>query len=368
MCFQYDRRNNKTSIHRISEIKRLIHQVSRDIAMWMFENRPISANIPQIEYEKICDVNIREHNNGENILKKDFLIGNYFKLVKHCEWIGTDVLYFVHRTIYEYFVAETIYSSIENAMIKLDEESQEELAGKIANYLKSGILTNTIVYYLKEKLIKLYNGFSDKYGKNFYEWWEDGIIKMIENGMFYYTKENICEYKNIIDKEIFCFMNLVKILRSLWKISEKKYMLEDVDKKQLEMYIRYRLSKCRMEERNGTEIFSLEGFSLEDINLSGADIKMANLQKADLQGVNLSKTDLSGVDMRGLNLNSANFRYANLQGADLRGANLEKIDLSGANIRDTIFDEKQIYYLRNKYNLENSKVYLFKEEKITDYL
>lgn len=145
-------------------------------------------------------------------------------------------------------------------------------------------------------------------------------------------------------------------------------MLEDVDKKQLEMYIRYRLSKCRMEERNGTEIFSLEGFSLEDVNLSGADIKMANLQKADLQGVNLSKTDLSGVDMRGLNLNSANFRYANLQGADLRGANLEKIDLSGANIRDTIFDEKQIYYLRNKYNLENSKVYLFKEEKITDYL
>lgn len=56
--------------------------------MWMFENRPISANIPQIEYEKICDVNIREHNNGENILKKDFLIGNYFKLVKHCEGIG----------------------------------------------------------------------------------------------------------------------------------------------------------------------------------------------------------------------------------------------------------------------------------------
>ena len=31
---------------------------------------------------------------------------NFFKLVKHCEGVETEELYFVHRSIYEYFVAE----------------------------------------------------------------------------------------------------------------------------------------------------------------------------------------------------------------------------------------------------------------------
>lgn len=52
-------------------------------------------------------------------------------LERHCEGVETEELYFVHRTIYEYFVVETIYSSIENAMEELSDKSQEELAGNI---------------------------------------------------------------------------------------------------------------------------------------------------------------------------------------------------------------------------------------------
>ncbi len=37
--------------------------------------------------------------------------------MRHCDGIESEELYFVHRSIYEYFVAETIYSSIENAII-----------------------------------------------------------------------------------------------------------------------------------------------------------------------------------------------------------------------------------------------------------
>lgn len=66
--------------HRIGKIKKQIHQISRDIAIWMFENEPVRAYVPQHEYKRIC----------KNIKKKqvdivqDFKIGNYFKLVKHC--------------------------------------------------------------------------------------------------------------------------------------------------------------------------------------------------------------------------------------------------------------------------------------------
>lgn len=77
-------------------------------------------------------------------------------LERHCEGVETEELYFVHRTIYEYFVVETIYSSIENAMEELSDKSQEELAGNIAVYLKKGWITKTIGGYFKWKIMKFY--------------------------------------------------------------------------------------------------------------------------------------------------------------------------------------------------------------------
>lgn len=166
----YDRcidNKNFEDKHRIGIIKKQIHQISREIAIWMFENNPVGTSISKEEYQKIC-VNImrkQERKNGD--IQHDFLIGNYFRLVKHCEGIDTEELYFVHRTIYEYFVAETIYSSIENAMIKLTDESQEELAGEIVNYLKQGQITQNVNEFLHYKIVNLYSGFDEKKGKSF---------------------------------------------------------------------------------------------------------------------------------------------------------------------------------------------------------
>ena len=229
--------------HRISEIKEQIHQISREIAIWMFENNPDEAYIPQKEYENICNHIMKEY----VYEKEDFKIGNFFKSVKHCEGIEMEQLYFVHRSIYEYFVVETIYSSIENAMVELSEGSQEELAGNIANYLKQGRITNTIGEYLQYKIMKLYNRMDYQKKESFYQWWENAVEKMIGNGMFYYSEGEICNYRNIIDKEVECFLNLVKILRLILKTSKRKYILRNVDKTQLEKYIRFRLAFCRME-------------------------------------------------------------------------------------------------------------------------
>jgi Uncharacterized low-complexity proteins len=421
--------------HRISAVKGQIHQVSREIAMWMFENKPEEANISQEEYQKISNkVMHNEQKNKET--GQDFLIGNFFKLVKHCEGIETEELYFVHRTIYEYFVAETIYSSIKSSIMKLSEESQEELAGNIAFYLKKGKISLTIGKYLQHKIIELYNKLDIEKKKNFYQWWESTANKMMESGMFYYTKRSIQDYEDIIEKETRCFLNLLEILRLLLPTTNRKYIMERCDVYKIRKYIglgqwgNYSGLFLKEADLKGMNLhkLNLEEVCLRGANISRTDLIEANLYKADLVGANisraylkgaelgetklieanlfgadlsgtvlnraklngadlsgvklietklieanlseatlidadLSRADLSRADLRGTDLSRAklcktNLVGAKLNGASLVGANLFEINLIGADLGGVIFDEKQIEYLKQDYNLEDTSVFI----------
>ncbi|MCX4328437.1 MAG: pentapeptide repeat-containing protein [Lachnospiraceae bacterium] len=323
-------------IHRIGEIKAQIHQISREIAIWMFENNPNEAFIPQLEYQRICIDIKRNSEKGIENINQDFLIGNYFKLVKHCEGNETEELYFVHRTIYEYFVAETIYSSVENAMINLTNDNQEDLAGNIAFYLKEGKITNTIGEFLFRKIKNLYNKLNTEKKQEFYQWWESAIEKMIEVGMFYYTKRNIQDYENIIKKEKNCFLNLLTILRLLLPLTNRKYIMKNVNMCKIIDYI-------SLGQREDYSYLFLEGADLKEANLSEANLSKANLSVAHLIGANLRKanlsgTDLSGADLSGVNLIGANLIRANLIGAYLIGADLREAHLDGADLREAHLD------------------------------
>lgn len=95
-CIDYKSFANK---HRIGEIKEQIHQISREIGIWMFENNPGEACIPQKEYQKVCCCVAKKQKLKNIDVEQDFKIGNYFKLVRHCEGIETEELSFVHRSI-----------------------------------------------------------------------------------------------------------------------------------------------------------------------------------------------------------------------------------------------------------------------------
>lgn len=374
----YDRCINNDSYarpHRIKQIKNQIHQISREIAIWMFENNPDEAYIPFKKYQKICSNIINRQGKKDTKEKEqDILIGSFFKL-KHCEGIGTDKLYFIHRSIYEYFVIETIYNSIENAMKELSENSQEELAGNIAIYLKQGKITETIGEYLRYKIIKLYNRLHNKKKERFYQWWEKTIEKMMNIGMFYYTKRSLQDYRNIINKEIICFMNLIKILRLLMHIDKKIYIMESVDKKQLERYIKY----CSIENKITLALsyMDLSALDLEGVKLIKADLRNANLTRTSLGGAYLRGTDLREANLRGTylkradlveaNLTKADLTGANLKLTNLNGANLKGINLAGANLVGAILDENQVNYLEDKYDLQRTKIYIGKTDKIITY-
>lgn len=330
--------------HRIGEIKEYIHQISRDIAMWMFENNPADADIPQNEYEKICDAIMEEKGEGKESIKQDAKLGNYFKSVKHCEGVETERLCFVHRTIYEYFVAETIYSAIENPMIELSEKSQEELAGNIAFYLKQGELSPTIGEYLQHKCMKLYDKLGNEKKGIFYLWWESAVGKMLANGMFYYTKRNIQELRNVIEKEGRCFLNLLVILRRLLPVSNRDYLLESVDTYKIAGYIGLKqwgdYSNLYLEKAD------LRGKRLHELDLAKVCLRNADLMRTDLIGANLTDADLQGADLRGAELRSVRFERTALKGARFDESQIELVENYDCDLREVeIYIKKEHDYI-----------------------
>lgn len=340
----YDRcidNKNFDESHRIGDVKRQIHQISRELAIWMFENNPEEASISQNEYANICN-QVMCMMVTENIeMEQDFKIGSYFKLVKHCEGMDTQELSFIHRSIYEYFVVETICDSIENTILDLSEESQERLAANIAGYLKEGRLTNTIKDYIQYKIFKIYNKLNNEKKARFYLWWEEAIRKMMDYGMFYYTGNNIQNYKDIIEKEAQCFINLMEILRLLIATSKQEYIMENADRLQLQKYIRLSLMLPQM------GMISLNKMYLADISLSGANLISTDSRKACFNNTDLYRANLSGLS---------------LLGTDLRGANLEN-----ANLESAIIDECQVEYLKKGYDLQGINVYIEKTEELITY-
>lgn len=385
--------------HRIAEIKMQVHQISREIAIWMFENNSDQAYIPQEEYQKICNNVIQEQQKNQEI-EQDFLIGNFFKLVKHCEGGETEELYFVHRSIYEYFVAETIYRSIENAMIELSIASQEELARNIAIYLKQGCVNYFIAEYLQYKILKLYSKLNEEKQKRFYQWWENAVYLMMENGMFYYTEKGVSFFKNIIAAECRCFLNLLEILRLLMCIDNRKYIMENAKGELVEKYIKcccieYKrfsndkimdLSKMFLQKVNLKGI-QLKGICLNQVNLERTDLVNADLSKlallkadlayADLRGANLEDAALIEADLRGADLTRANLYGAKLDAAKLVGADLKKADLRGIDLTEAyieevylngaLMDDYQVPHFEKKLNLHDVKIFINKTKEIVNY-
>ena len=342
--------------HRISEIKKYIHQMSREIAFWMFENEPEEAYIPKNEYQRMCDSILLEEECENKNIQQDFLIGNYFKLVKHCEGLEAEELYFVHRSIYEYFVAETIYSSIPNTMKNFSKENLDEFVGIISVYLKKGQITHTICKYLQHKILKLCSARSQE-ELTFYQWMEMAVDKMVNNGMFYSSEYRNCN--NIIYKETKCFINLVEILRQLHDKDNSNYILMNVNKGQIEKYIKY---CCITFEKKGENDLNLSKMFLKKVNLVGTNLENINfinamLEKINLSRANLEKANFSGAILKSANLELAILNNADLSNADLSGAYLHRADLTNAVLREAILNESiLIETVLNKANLERANL------------
>ena len=243
-CIENDRYE---SSHRIAEIKEQIHQISREIAIWMFENNSDEAYIPQREYEKICFAIMQE---GKNV-EQDFMIGNFFRLVRHCEGIDTERLFFVHRSIYEYFVVEYIFASICREI----NSSRESIASVCGMLLKGNKLSVQMLKFLQHKI-------SNSILNEQFDIINETFQLMLQDGMTYYTYKS---FKNVIICEMNVFCNMLEIIH-LWREKRIKF---------------------------GNSITKYLNYN---------SIYKFNLTNADLFGVDLSGSDLGNVDLSGANL------------------------------------------------------------------
>lgn len=365
----YDRCIGYAEPHRIREIKEQIHEASKRIAFWMFEEGFDGASIPQEEYQKICNEIASEKKKGN--LRQDFIIGNFYKL-RYCERMNTNELCFVHRSIYEYFVVENIFTSICEA-VKL---SKEKLAGILGDLLKKGMLSNTICDLLQYKIRT--SELEDKF-----DIINQTFNLMIHDGMTYYT--NKC-YKNIMDCEMRVFINMLEVIH-LWDyknlnmdssisrylgyngymglnlrnivIEPKIYINND---KKIKNTYSISLEMVYLQEAYMTQIcLKYAGLSYADLML--ADLEYADLEGADLRRANLSLANLKGANLKGAILENADLSGSYLEGAVLKnamliGADLKDIDLGEADLAEAIFDRKQIEFLEDKYILDDVSVCL----------
>lgn len=162
---------------------------------------------------------------------------------------------------------------------------------------------------------------------------------MMEYGMFYCSAEKICDLPNIIESDVQCFMNLLEILRLLiFETSDKKFIMEDVDRTILEKYIKYSCILIQGNQKRQTKFLDLAYLSLANINLAWMDLSNINLTSADL-----TLTDLTG----------ANLVKAGLAGADLTKAILKK----------AIMTENQVIGLSKECDLRGVWVYNEKKDE-----
>lgn len=355
--------------HRINapEIKIHIHHISQKIAFWMFENNADKAIISQEKFEEICVNEMRESDKKGEDIQSDTLIGNFFQ-IKHCEGKGTDELQFVHRTIYEYFVATYFYESL----YKL--KSKEEVAGKLGELLKDGRLSKQILEFIKCKSDKMQ-------GEFFLDVIREVFDLMLQSGMtYYFTKGQKKPLLDILVREMNIFSNMLEMIH-LWYDK-----MESVDKK-IEVYLRYNhhlglnlvgihLNRAHLDRADlrGAHLdgADLRGACLDGADLSGAHLDGANLSGAYLNAAYLDETSLNGADLSGVLFYGANLFKANLRDADLRkaklsSANLDGAELNGANLNGIEINEKQADVLCEKYNINDSRIYIFGKDEYINW-
>lgn len=382
------RYDNGTQILKHPENIKKYLKFLRDVAFKMFEKKNLSLQKGEYEVPEL-ELDFQE----KKISILEFPIKYLFEKTEFN-------IEFIHKSIYEYFVSEYIFKRICETIDK----SKEELASFLGNLLKNNDLTSEILEFLQYKVR------NDKLKDSFY------IIKetfdlMLQDGMTYYTGK--C-FKNVIDCEMNIFAKMLEIIH-LWDCKELKFnfifkyikcnldsklnfsemqLCEALTKKTnlrnadliganlrnadfrnadfRDVYLRNAyLRNADLTNANLIRV-NLRGADLIDTKLIGAKLIGAKLRgvdliTADLTNANLTNADLTNADLRGANFRNADLNGADLNGTDLRGAILEEANLYGANLERAIFDESQIEYLKEKYNLQGARVSIKEPEELITY-
>lgn len=240
---------------------------------------------------------------------------------------------FIHKSIYEYFVSEYIFLSI-NKEIYSDEINAANkglacILGKIFHRIK---LSPEILEFLKYKI-------GNSTLNNKFNIIIETFKLMLQDGMTYYTSKT---YKNAIHCEMVVFSNMLEIIH-LWKDDINISLPEN-----FVFYLRHNHKNMLNLENMDLEGLYLCGFDLRKVNLAGTNLEKAVLEKANLTGANLTGANLTEANLTGTDLFNANLTRTNLRGTNLINTNIEKAILKETNLSETNLERINF----NKFDLE----------------
>lgn len=316
-----------------------IHVFSKKIAEKIWEFNPSEASLVKSIYEPIA----REiAGDGESQLRK-LLIGQFFMEGQE----GHELL-FVHRSMYEYFVALSLFDGIEaivnlhsspkDLFKQLTNENHVTGLSQIANLIGIQSLPEypDVQEYLLNMLNK--NNLKDKC------WWFEFFNEFIQHGLSDAANERIKGGQVGIKEEVNRFYNLVWLTREILKILGARPPYKIWDERKTPIYFSIPTDSKKDLSELDLEGIELPGANLSDVEacntnfseafLVGADFANSCLIRANLRNAVLFGVDLSGAYMFEADLKGADLRNANLSGADLSGADLSEVNFQGADLRN----------------------------------
>ena len=312
------------------EIKQQLHRISKEIALYMLEYEPDTASIPQEAYKQIVE-RIQQEESLET-MEQGVPISIYFqKIAKQIDGVDTEQLTFIHRSMYEYFVAVAVCDEIVDANGRLIQQGNErEMINRLTPVLCRRQFSDDSKQYLEYRIQKHICANNQADRDQCADWWRKVCDTMLTEGIV--MKE--VPFWSCAEKQAIGFVNFIPLMRGILEgcKQELPYQIGNVER--IGENIR---NANTMENRYDEKIIDLAFINLikadlRGANLRGADLRRANLIEADLLEANLLEANLRGANLIRANLIEADLRRANLIEADLRGANLIEADLIGADL------------------------------------
>lgn len=328
---------------------RKLHALSQDMAVWMHQYENEKAEIPKSIFDGLAT--------AHGLSPEQAL--DYFKKLQYSE-AGHETVHFIHRTMFEYFVADAIARRIcPRGDAPLPEgDALADSIRQVCDRLRNGdIRTGECVRYLSKMLDE---GFAQRRADRqaAYRQWELAFFRQLERGVpdWTYRREkslfwpapvqgaDSLTYWQRLRQEKRCFANGMLVL---WCIRAACGVTDLIG------------AYTRKEMGDLCHARVLPTYLCINLATDGNGIVRYFLECCDLRGAYLRGADFCDADLRGADLRYADLRYADFCGADLRGANLDMATISRRAIdRDLLRELQKAWF---KY------IYVWKERQATRY-
>jgi len=328
----------------------IIHFFSKQIAEKIWELSPSEATLSQDVYFPLAD-KIASPNKDEF---RKVLIGQYFIEGKDgCE------LFFVHRSMYEYFVALSIFDSICDVINSFKTPLEMYNSIHENNFARIIGLQNLSSYPDIQEYLRFLMKKSPMADES---WWKNILEGFIEHGMCDLVPERRKGGRQGIQEEVNRFYNLLWIVREqllLRGATSPIVVNSDIcsapyfqipydsqcDLSKLNLYNIDLMGKhfnescfdeCYLVSANFSRT-SLEFASFINCNMNDAIFEKASMYGATLDYSSAQNTSFQDANMSITSLNHANFSGADLRGVNFEDADLNYADFTGANLAGAIF-------------------------------